>query len=183
MQKFPYPIVYLLNFDFLGFGFTRSSDNVLCIRQRLCKTLSFVENIVPRATLERPGSTPSWIVRWRHIRCALGVEGVPIWGLCRLMIRARMTTREIQRHWRKGETGSNRIVFSHVTAGAKKRKKGKDRWKLAIIRQVQSSARPSTCFCLFSRRHVSVGESLMAAHPHNVWLRLRSKTSNAFILK
>ena len=37
----------------------------------------------------------------------------------------RMAARDIHRHGRNGETSSNRITFSHVTAGAKDRTKPK----------------------------------------------------------
>ena len=94
-----------------------------------------------------------------------------------------MTTWKVHRHGRKGETGSNRITFSHVTAGAKMKDKVRRLKKFRVLKNQQGKSTRQQTRILFSREHVSVGQSFVTGQTHDIWLRLRCKTTNSFIGK
>ena len=85
-----------------------------------------------------------------------------------------MTTRDVHRHGRNGETSSNRVTFSHVTAEAKKQKKeeqlevGQENIRNGMVNKLMGSSMRQN---LFSWQHVAIWKGFVTAQPHNERLR------------
>ena len=96
-----------------------------------------------------------------------------------------MTTRKVHRHGRNGETSSNRVTFSHVTAGKKLKRKNEklERLKSPGVEESTQIVMHSMPRDLFSRKHVAVWKGFMTTQPHDVRLRLGRESSNLFIRK
>ena len=94
-----------------------------------------------------------------------------------------MATRKIHRHGGSGETSSESRLVMLQLEPKKNIKEKTGRFSSPDVEEPTVVAMQGTLRSLFSRKHVSVREGLVATQSHDIGLRPEREASNSFVGK